>query len=157
MLEALSYGVFGVAGVVSLSFRFRRAGRVEREQIKWPAYAGPVLLTGSILSYAGSDSLSGLWFRQVGFALWVVGFAGVPVAIGVAMVKYRLCEIDLIMNRTLVYGAGGQLAPRNGRMLAGGVGSLAWPREPPALMKAGGRVPCLSAPCRSPRSSGCRS
>jgi hypothetical protein len=80
-------------------------GRVERQQIKWLAYAGAVLLTGAILLYAGPDSLSGLWFRQVGFALWVIGFVGLPVAIGIAIFKYRLYEIDIIINRTLVYGA----------------------------------------------------
>jgi hypothetical protein len=104
-LEALSYGVFGVGGVVSLYVRYRRAGQVEREQIKWLAYAGAVLLTGSILLYAGPDSLNAAWIRQVGFALWVIGFIGVPVAIGIAIFKYRLYDIDIIINRTLVYGA----------------------------------------------------
>jgi hypothetical protein len=103
-LEALSYGVFGVAAIVSLYFRFRRAGQVERQQIKWLAYAGAVLLTGAILLYAGPDSLNGLWIRQVGFALWVIGFVGLPVAIGIAIFKYRLYEINIIINRTLVYG-----------------------------------------------------
>jgi hypothetical protein len=104
-LEALSYGVFGVAGLVSLFVRFRRGLGVERQQIKWLAYAGAVLLTGSILSYAGPDSLSGSWLRQVGFALWVVGFVGVPVAMGIAIFRYRLYNIDILINRTLVYGS----------------------------------------------------
>jgi hypothetical protein len=104
-LEALSYGVFGFAGVVSLYFRFRRAGQVERQQIKWLAYAGVVLLTGAILLYAGPDSLGMVWIRQIGFALWVIGFVGLPVAIGIAIFKYRLYDIDLVINRTLVYGA----------------------------------------------------
>jgi hypothetical protein len=103
-LEALSYGVLGIAGVVSLYVRFRGVGRVEREQIKWLAYAGAVLLTGSILLYAGPDSLSETWFRQIGFALWMIGFVGVPLAIGIAIFKYRLYEIDTVINRTLVYG-----------------------------------------------------
>jgi hypothetical protein len=104
-LEALSYGVFALAGVVSLFFRYRRAGEVERQQIKWFAYAGAVLLTGAVLLYAGPDSLEGVWIRQVGFGLWVIGFVGVPVAIGLAILKYRLYDIDIIINRTLVYGA----------------------------------------------------
>jgi hypothetical protein len=104
-LEALSYGVFALAGVVSLFFRYRRAGEVERQQIKWFAYAGAVLLTGAVLLYAGPDSLEGVWIKQVGFALWMIGFVGLPVAIGIAILKYRLYDIDIVINRTLVYGA----------------------------------------------------
>ena len=104
-LEALSYGVFGLAAVVSLYFRYRRVGRVERQQIKWFAYAGAVLLLGAVLLYAGPDSADGAWIRQVGFALWLIGFVGLPVAIGIAILRYRLYEIDVIINRTLVYGA----------------------------------------------------
>ncbi|HET7269988.1 MAG TPA: hypothetical protein VFI90_02765 [Rubrobacter sp.] len=103
-LEALSYGIL-LAGVVSLYFRYRRAGQAERQQIKWLAYAGAVLLTGTILLNVGPDSLDWLWIRQVGFALWVIGFVGVPIAIGIAIFRYRLYEIDIIINRTLVYGA----------------------------------------------------
>jgi hypothetical protein len=105
LLEALSYGVFGLAGVISLYFRFRRAGHVERQQIKWLAYAGAVLLTGAVLLYAGPDALSMVWIRQIGFALWVIGFVGLPVAIGIAIFKHRLYDIDLVINRTLVYGS----------------------------------------------------
>ena len=104
-LETLSYGVFGLAGVISLYFRYRYAGQVERQQIKWLAYAGAVLLIGTILLYAGPESLSMAWIRQIGFALWVIGFVGLPVAIGIAIFKYRLYDIDLVINRTLVYGA----------------------------------------------------
>ncbi len=61
-----------------------------------------MLLTGTILSYAGPESLSGSWLRQVGFTLQVIGLVGLPMAIGIAISKYRLNEIDLIINRTLV-------------------------------------------------------
>src|SRR5918998_1667075 len=105
VLEALSYGVLGVAGLVAFYVRFRRGLGAERQQIKWLAYAGTVLLTGTILLYAGPESLSGSWFRQVGFALQVIGLVGLPVAIGIAIFKYRLFEIDLLINRTLVYGS----------------------------------------------------
>jgi hypothetical protein len=102
VLKALSYGVLGVAGLVALYVRFRRGLGAERQQIKWLAYAGTVLLTGTILLYAGSESLSGSWFRQVGFALQVIGLVGLPVAIGIAIFKYRLYDIDLLINRTFV-------------------------------------------------------
>jgi hypothetical protein len=100
-LEALSYGIL-LAGVVSLYFRYRRAGRVEHQQIKWLAYVGAVLLTGTVLLNVGPESLEWVWIRHLGFALWVIGFVGVP--IGIAIFRYRLYEIDII-NRTLVYGA----------------------------------------------------
>jgi hypothetical protein len=105
VLEALSYGILVVAGLAALYVRFRRGLGAERQQIKWLAYAGTVLLTGTILLYAGPESLSGSWLRQVGFALQAIGLVGLPVAIGIAIFKYRLFEIDLLLNRTLVYGS----------------------------------------------------
>jgi hypothetical protein len=48
-----------LAAVVSLYFRYRRAGRVEHQQIKWLAYVGAVLLGGTILLNIGPDSLDG--------------------------------------------------------------------------------------------------
>ena len=68
-------------------------------------YVGAVLLTGTILLNVGPDSLDWLWIRQLGFALWVIGFVGVPIAIGIAIFKYRLYEIDILINRALVYGS----------------------------------------------------
>ena len=103
-LEALSYGVLGVASMVSLYFRYHGAGQVERQQIKWFAYAGVVALSGAIVQNGGPDSWDRLWIEQVGFALWLIGIVGLPVAIGIAIFKYRLYEIDIIINRTLVYG-----------------------------------------------------
>jgi hypothetical protein len=50
-LEALSYGVLGIAAVASLYFRFRRAGQVERQQIKWLVYAGAVLIAAAWSCY----------------------------------------------------------------------------------------------------------
>lgn len=63
------------------------------------------LFIGAVLLYVGPESLGMWWIKHLGFALWVVGFVGLPVAIGIAILRYRLYEIDVIINRTLVFGA----------------------------------------------------
>jgi hypothetical protein len=107
-----------VASAVSLVLRFRRSRGVVREQIKWLAFAATfvgllylgIMSTGLIIrlisapetpSDLGSQALWGALLENV----MVLSFAGVPVAIGFAVLKYRLYEIDIIINRTLVYGA----------------------------------------------------
>jgi hypothetical protein len=46
-----------------------------------------------------------VWLGRVGYALVLIGLAGIPIAMGIAVTRYRLYEIDLIINRTLVYGS----------------------------------------------------
>ena len=90
--------------LVSLVVRYRRAGYPEREQLKWLLYACGVFLTvfvfGAVTGY-GEGSGAGDYIWGVAFLLSLVAF---PVAIGVAVLRYRLYEIDLIIRRTLVYG-----------------------------------------------------
>ncbi len=85
--------------------RLRRARGVERQQVKWFAYAATVLAVGAILSWVVSDALDVGWLHwEVGFVATMVGLAGLPVALGIAILRYRLHGIDLIINLTLVYG-----------------------------------------------------
>jgi hypothetical protein len=94
---------FGAAG--SLLVRLRRARGVERQQIKWFAYAAFVLAVGAVVSWVVSDAVGVRWLHwDVGFVATMVGLAGLPVALGIAILRYRLHDIDLIINRTLVYG-----------------------------------------------------
>jgi hypothetical protein len=86
--------------VVSMIVRFRLSIGVERQQLKWIVYAGAVAAGGFALTLF----LTGPFANAV-FALAFLAFIGVPVAAGVAILRYRLYEIDLIINRTLVYGA----------------------------------------------------
>ena len=99
--------VFALAlgAALSLLVRLRRADGVERQQIKWFAYAAAVLALGAIVSWVVADAVGVWWLRwEVGFVATMVGLAGLPVALGVAVLRYRLHGIDIIINRTLVYG-----------------------------------------------------
>jgi hypothetical protein len=88
--------VAAVAGAASLIMRFRRARGVERQQLKWLAYAGGVLMIAPVVP----DSWLGGWASSaVNLAQWAI-----PAAIGVAILRYRLYDIDRLINRTLVYG-----------------------------------------------------
>ncbi|MGI9121463.1 MAG: hypothetical protein ACR2FR_01040 [Rubrobacter sp.] len=89
-----------LASAVSLIVRMHRAGRVERQQIKWLAYGGAVVVgavfVGGVIS---------VWIGEVGISLIIIGLLGVPIFTGVAIARYRLYDIDIVINRTLVYGA----------------------------------------------------
>jgi hypothetical protein len=89
-----------VASAVSLIVRMRRSGRVERQQIKWLAYGG-ALAVGAV--FVGG--VISVWIGEVGISLITIGLLGVPVFTGVAIARYRLYDIDIVINRTLVYGA----------------------------------------------------
>jgi hypothetical protein len=84
-----------VVALVSLVIRFRRSRGEERQQLKWFTYAGalvPLLALGDVLPVA---------FSNLVFAAEI---AFLPVAAGIAILRYRLYEIDRLINRTLVYG-----------------------------------------------------
>ncbi len=103
--SALERGILGLVAVASLFLRLRRARGGEREQIKWLAYAASVVVIGAILTYVLPEATDAQWVRQVGLALLAVGFVGIPIAIGIAILKYRLYDINLLINRTLVYSS----------------------------------------------------
>ena len=89
-----------VASAVSLIVRMRRAERAERQQIKWLAYGGAIVV-GAVFA----SGVISIWSGNVGIAVSSVGLLGVPIFTGVAIARYRLYDIDIVINRTLVYGA----------------------------------------------------
>jgi len=94
-----------LGAAVSLLVRQRRSSGVERQQIKWFAYAATMLAGGSTVLHVISDVVDVWWLHwEVGFVATMVGLAGLPVALGVAILRYRLHDIDLIINLTVVYG-----------------------------------------------------
>jgi hypothetical protein len=88
----------------SLFVRRLRASGVERQQLKWFTYASTLAISGVILTYTISEALGALWLKWAGYALMEVGLVGVPISMGIAILRYRLYEIDTLINRTLVYG-----------------------------------------------------
>ena len=80
---------------------------MERQQIKWLLYVGPIFFVASGLHIG----FYYFWLPEGSWGLWaiyllvVIGGLSGPIAIGVAILRYRLYEIDLIVNRTLVYGS----------------------------------------------------
>src|SRR5215218_6901423 len=93
------------AAAFSLFVRLRRAVGVERQQIKWFAYAAAATVSASTLAYIIPRVIdTPLWFERAGFVLNVAFVPAIPVSIGIAILRYRLYDIGIIINRTLVYG-----------------------------------------------------
>jgi hypothetical protein len=103
-VEALLLFLILVAGGAQV-VRLRRTRGVERQQIKWFVYPIVVTASGGFLRYTISVALGIPWLQWVGFVPLVVGAVSIPVAMGIAILRYRLYGIDIIINRTLVYGS----------------------------------------------------
>ena len=82
-----------VCAGVSILIRVDKGNRIERQQIKWLAYSFVLMIIGIGLSDASI-------FRILG----VAAFNFFPIAVGIAVLRYRLFDIDVIINRTIVYG-----------------------------------------------------
>jgi hypothetical protein len=96
--------VAAVGAVVSVVVRLRRSRGVERQQMKLFAYVILVLIGGSVLVGGISDVTGVGWLGKISFILSMMGLVCLPIAVGIAILRYRLYEIDIIINRTLVYG-----------------------------------------------------
>jgi hypothetical protein len=89
-----------VVSVFSVFLRLQRAEGRERQQIKWFAYGAAVLLGTFFLLDTGEQM--GDW---VVFIIMVAALLALPVTVGIAITRYRLYDIDVLINRTLVYGS----------------------------------------------------
>jgi hypothetical protein len=104
-VQTIIFALLFVAVASSLFVRMRRAREIERQQIKWPAYTAVMAATGGVLAYTVAESIGAPWLEWTGFVILMAALIGFPISIGIAIVRYRLYEIDLIINRTLVYGS----------------------------------------------------
>ena len=101
--EAALFAMFLLilAGMFSLVLRFRRAGPMERRQLTWFLYATALIAIVLVLDGVLGVLPTGL----VGAVVNAVALGLLPVAVGVAVFRYRLYEIDRIVSRTVSYGA----------------------------------------------------
>jgi hypothetical protein len=97
-----------VVGLAALIMRYRRAGSHERAQLRWIAFGGAVFLTVYLVTLP-LPSILGLEDASPGAqtitAFSQLTFGALPIAIGYAVLKHRLYDIGVVVNRTLVYGA----------------------------------------------------
>ena len=102
LVKAVSFAV-GFGTMVSLYVRLHYARGVERQQLKWCTYAIAVLVSGAALVYTLAETM-GVWeVWWLGFVLVLAGEWGLPIAVGIAILRYNLFDIDLIINLTLLY------------------------------------------------------
>jgi signal transduction histidine kinase len=124
----------GLAAIVSLVFRYRRARTVEREQLKWLVYAGG-LIVAALLAVIVIEH----WLGPGAAAnnLQNITSSGsvtlVPVAIGIAVFRYHLYDIDVVINKTLVYGSLAVFITGVYVAIVVGIGSLAQRGARPSL------------------------
>ncbi|MDQ3862535.1 MAG: hypothetical protein M3317_03380 [Actinomycetota bacterium] len=93
-----------VLSAASMVVRYRRVGTEQRQQIKWFSFASALVAVGWIIQsilYTDEETP----YLVAAQLLLFVALVGLPIAVGVAVMRYRLYEIDLLINRTLVYGA----------------------------------------------------
>ena len=107
VVSVLTVVAVAAAAFGSLIVRYRSAGRDERQQIKWLAFAAAVALVSQAVAFGsliacGCDNSPVANVAFIGTE--VVAFVGIPAAITIAILKYRLYDIDVIINRAVVYG-----------------------------------------------------
>jgi two-component system NarL family sensor kinase len=91
----------GLLGATSLVLRFRDADGIEREQLKWIAFSSVLFVTGWLLLVIGDAA--GVVSEPVWLGLMLMLLATIPLSAAIAILRYRLYDIDWIINRTLVY------------------------------------------------------
>jgi hypothetical protein len=103
-LQTIMPALLFVAPVSTLGLRLLRTRGIERQQIKWPAFTA-VMATGASVLYdtAISEAIGSRFLEWAAFIIFKAALVSFPISIGIAIVHYRLYEIDTLINRTLVY------------------------------------------------------
>jgi signal transduction histidine kinase len=93
-----------IAGVKAVRLRFRRSSGVERLQLKWLAYSSFLIPVTLLVCLAFDLAGAGIEDTGVFTALVFTMLTAIPASVGIAVLHYRLYDIDRLINRTLVYG-----------------------------------------------------
>jgi hypothetical protein len=99
---SMIFNVAVVSGVLALIYRYRRSPAGQRQQLKWPVYSLAVWLVALVLSLAASYLLFGRAVRAVNL-LHITVMLFVPVSVALSIFRYKLWDIDFIINRSLVF------------------------------------------------------
>jgi hypothetical protein len=96
-----------VISAVSIAVRYRRTTGEQRQQIKWFVFASVLIAVGWSASWVAQDATSGSGghLGVVSLLLGITSLLSIPVAVGIAILRHHLYDIDLFINRTLVYGS----------------------------------------------------
>jgi hypothetical protein len=94
-----------IAVALAVLLRLRRAVGVERQQVKWFAYAAAIFAIAGLLNVSTLAIDVPLWVEWANLAIFPVAGTTIPIAIGIAILRYRLYDIDVLINRTLIYGS----------------------------------------------------
>ncbi|HET6661259.1 MAG TPA: hypothetical protein VFH16_15190 [Rubrobacter sp.] len=97
--------VLYVAIAFAVFMRLRRAVGVERQQLKWFAYAVAIFAIGTTLNVINFAIDAPSWLQWAANAIFTAAGTTIPISIGIAILRYRLYDIDILINRTLVYGS----------------------------------------------------
>ena len=91
----------------SIAVRYRRTRGEQRQQIKWFVFASVLIAAGWAASWVAQDAASGSGgaLGVVSLMLGIASLLGIPAAVGIAILRHNLYDIDIVINRTLVYGA----------------------------------------------------
>jgi hypothetical protein len=103
-LETILYAL-ALTAAASLLVRLIRSKGIERQQVKWFAFAVGMLAISTTLAYVVSEAMDVLWLGWIGSVLVIASIVSLPVAMSIAILSYRLYQIDTLINRTLVYGS----------------------------------------------------
>ena len=117
-----AFALCALLGVASLALRYRRSSTEVRHQIRWLLLAGLLYVVpyAALITLMYAANLRLPWLA----ALSVIGLATVPFAMAIAVLKYRLYDIDIIINRAFVYGSLAALITASYVVIVVGIGSL---------------------------------